>query len=286
MATLILSHALEAVKRRVADSANDGGLPVAGASLSAALEAGGEAVLEAIERALDGAHGGRALDEISATVWKAHGAGLVADDEAHVLLERIAARRAVGAARKAESARAAPCGMRPSRFPPRRPQRPRNRADLIARRRRVAASGSLPPSLAVHFTLAETAVLAVVVAEVRERGRCALALDALAARAGCSRSSARNAIRSAEHLRLLRRTLRPRRGAKNDTNVIEIVSVEWRDWIAHGPAAPIALMSGDRAQNVRSHEYSSLSRRRAKPSNTVSMKPETDRNGRRRSSSG
>jgi hypothetical protein len=55
------------------------------------------------------------------------------------------------------------------------------------RRRRLAASGPLPPSLACRFTTGELAVLKVIADHVRHAGRCALCVDDIAARAGVCR---------------------------------------------------------------------------------------------------
>ena len=72
----------------------------------------------------------------------------------------------------------------------------------MERRRRWAASGRLPPGLAARFTLAEQVVLALVAAEVARQGDCRLAIDNLAAVAGASRSTVKNAIREAVRLAL------------------------------------------------------------------------------------
>src|SRR4051812_29579843 len=81
----------------------------------------------------------------------AYAAGQVTEDEASELSELIEARRALPAAQKPMQRRLG--------------SRPRSSASM-ERRRRWAASGALPPALAARFTLAETAVLAVLAAEV------------------------------------------------------------------------------------------------------------------------
>src|SRR5215207_4176566 len=68
----------------------------------------------------------------------------------------------------------------------------------IERRRSWAAAGLLPPKLACRFTLAEVAVLALIAAEVSRQGACTLTVGHLAAVAGVSETSVRNAVREAK----------------------------------------------------------------------------------------
>lgn len=191
---------------------------------------------------------GRALDDAVRAMWAGHGAGLIEDDEAQALAALAHARQSAGRAPRAPSQA---LGMHLSIFPVRRPQRPRNRAAALARRRRVAASGALPPALAALFTMGELAALAIIADEVRRRGRCELALDAIAARAGVSRSTTKNAIRAARQHGLILVTERPRPGRKNDTNTIRIVDRQWCAWLKGAKRR-----ASDRGQNVRPHEYS------------------------------
>src|SRR5215210_4283979 len=90
------------------------------------------------------------LAKVSSLLWRAYAAGQVTEAQASELSDLIEARRALPASQK-------PAQRRFS-------SRPRSPASL-ERRRRWAASGGLPPSLAFRFTLAEQAVLAVVAAE-------------------------------------------------------------------------------------------------------------------------
>src|SRR4051812_24086457 len=131
-----------------------------------------------------------------------------------------------------------------------KPQRPPVRAQAIERRRRLAASGPLPPSLACRFTLGEVATLRIVADEARLKGRCDRSLDEVAARAGVSRSTARNAMRAATRLGLIRITERPQPGRKHLTNIVEIVSAEWWAWIMRGPKP-----TADRVQEAECHGY-------------------------------
>src|SRR4051794_30595434 len=119
------------------------------------------------------------LPKVSALLWRAYAAGQVSEDQASELSEVIEARRALPAVQK--TAR-------------RRPgSRPRSGASM-ERRRRWAASGALPPALAARFTLAETAVLAVVGAEHRRRGDCRLTNKEIADVAGVSITTVKNAL--------------------------------------------------------------------------------------------
>src|SRR5215211_4484291 len=92
-----------------------------------------------------------ALAKVSSLLWRAFAAGHVTEAEASALSDLIEARRALPAAQKPMQRRLG--------------SRPRSPASM-ERRRRWAASGALPPALAARFTLAETAVLAVLAAEV------------------------------------------------------------------------------------------------------------------------
>src|ERR671911_1588593 len=103
-------------------------------------------------------------------------------------------------------------GVAPPRrsiFPPRRPQKSPDRRRSIERRRRLAASGPMPPALAARFTTGEQAVLRIVADEVREHGQCDYSLDEIAARAGVCRTLAKRTLRLATRHGLLRVTERP-----------------------------------------------------------------------------
>src|SRR5829696_9681945 len=128
------------------------------------------------------------LHTVSALLWKAYAAGQVSEAEASALSEAIEARKALPAAQK-------PLRLRFG-------SRPRSPASL-ERRRRWASAGALPPALASRFTLAEQAVLAVVAAEHQKHGACTLTVGHIAALAGVSETTARNAFREARARGLL-----------------------------------------------------------------------------------
>ena len=169
------------------------------------------------------------LVAISAAIWQDHAAGRLDDAEAQALAERVHSRRA--ALRGSQTASNRPPG-RPSIFPPKRPQRSPDRARSLERRRTLAASSPMPPALAARHTTGELAALRIVADEVRGRGVCELCVAAIAARAGVSASTARNAIRTAARSGLLHVEERRRPGQRNDSNRITVVDAAWRAWIA------------------------------------------------------
>src|SRR3954453_23670133 len=97
------------------------------------------------------------LAKVASLLWRAYAAGQVTEAEASALSETIEARRALPAPQKPLQRRLG--------------SRPRSPASM-ERRRRWAASGALPPALAAQFTLAETAVLAVIALEAAKSGAC------------------------------------------------------------------------------------------------------------------
>lgn len=158
-----------------------------------------------------------AMPAVTAALWQAFSDGKVSEAEAGVLCELIEARTIT---------------PNPHRSPARARGGSRPRTDAsMARRRRWAASGRLPPGLAARFTLAEQAVLSLVAAETARRKDCRLAVGHLAAIAGVAETTVRNAIREARKLGLV--TVEERRvtGFRNDTNVVRIVSAEWSAWL-------------------------------------------------------
>src|SRR4051812_45012193 len=156
------------------------------------------------------------LAKVASLLWRAYAAGQVTEAEASALSEAIEARRVIPALQKPLQRRLG--------------SRPRSPASM-ERRRRWAASGALPPALAARFTLAETAVLAVIAAEVLRHCACTLTIGHVAALAGVSETTVRNALRAARGLGLL--TIEERRVSawRNAPNVVRIVSREWQGWL-------------------------------------------------------
>lgn len=187
-----------------------------------------------------------ALDDVVRAAYAEALAGQMSEDEV------AAIHQAVNDRRVAPTTQTPTVRMRPSIFPPRR-QQPRPEASVVRqRRRRVAASGAVPSKLAANFTQGEIAVLSIIAMEVRGNDRCTLCNDEIAAKSGTSRSTVKNTLREAKRLGLIAVTLRPRRGAKNLPNVVEITDAGWLAWLLRdGPV--------DRGQNAGPHEYPHLS---------------------------
>ena len=101
----------------------------------------------------------------------------------------------------------------------------------MERRRSWAAAGRLPPRLAARFTLAEVAVLAVVAAEVARHGACTLTIGHIAALAGVSKQTVRNALHEAVRLGLVRVEERRLTAWRNAPNRVTITSPEWNAWL-------------------------------------------------------
>jgi hypothetical protein len=80
--------------------------------------------------------------------------------------------------------------------------------------------------------------------ECREHGVCALHIDAIAARAGVHRTTVQNALREAQGRNggqpIISVQERRRRGQRSLTNIIRVVSKEWRDWLRKGPRRTFA----------------------------------------------
>src|SRR3954451_19919550 len=156
------------------------------------------------------------LAKVASLLWRAYAAGQVTEAQASELSDLIEARRALPAPQKP--------------IQPRLGSRPRSPASM-ERRRRWAASGALPPALAARFTLAETAVLAVLAAEVLRHSACTLTVGHIAALAGVSETTVRNALRAAHGLGLLSIEERRLTAWRNAPNVVRIVSREWLGWL-------------------------------------------------------
>src|SRR4051794_15597885 len=156
------------------------------------------------------------LGKLGQTLWEAWGQGLIGDDEAQALAEMIEARKALPTTQKPVQRRLG--------------SRPRSGASL-ERRRRWAASGCLPPQIAARFTLAEQSVLAVLAAEHLKHSACTLTVLHIAALAGVSETTVRNAIREARGLGFLQVEERRVSAWRNLPNRVMITSREWLSWL-------------------------------------------------------
>jgi hypothetical protein len=189
------------------------------------------------------------LDDYSREVWRAHGAGSLADDQAQQLAEMIQRRRGPRPFRTSVPAGADV--LAPRHFIQRSPeQRSPNRRVSLLRRREHAATGPLPPNLATGFTTGELAVLKVISDEVLAHGASDRSRKELAARAGVSETVAKRAVRLAELDGLLTVQRRPRSGRKHLTNIIRIIRAEWLDWLHKGRRKAYAVSACNRAKPI------------------------------------
>ena len=195
-----------------------------------------------LRAAIEGARTHAILNEtLVPLIWRGHAEGHLDDNTAQSLAEAAQARRdglrALAAGEAKSPTRTPVLGppqARPGRFPRRPAQRSPDRARSIERRRRLAASGPMPPHLAAYFTTGQAAVLAIVAAEAGPHGACERSLDELAARAGVCRSIAKRALREAVRRGLVAVELRPREGRRHDTNRVRILCASWRAWLLRG----------------------------------------------------
>src|SRR5215207_4359049 len=177
------------------------------------------------------------LPAVSALLWKAYAAGQVTEAEASALSDAIEAKKALPAPQKPVQRRLG--------------SRPRSPAS-IERRRRWAASGALPPAIAAKFTLAEQAVLAIVAAEHRKRSDCCLTNKEIADVAGVSITTVKNALRAARSINLMSIEERRLTAFRNASNVVRIVSPEWRAWLRLGGGGKSVPPSPTPYKNQRS----------------------------------
>lgn len=178
-----------------------------------------------------------ALDEVSRLVWRALAEGQLTEADAEAATEAVEAQRLRLKARAALSPSLAATSRR-------RPVSPDKRKS-IERRRSLAASGALPPALALNFTQAELAALSIIARQVQKRGSCDLPIDAIAAMAGTCRSVVQNALRHARRLGVLSVQERRRAGQKSDTNLVTIRDGGWLAW----------LRIGGRVYEKKLHDY-------------------------------
>jgi hypothetical protein len=177
------------------------------------------------------------LAQLGSDISRAYGNGAITEDDYQRLWEAIAARRAEARPKPRAAASSAP------RTSARR-QRTPDRQASIERRRRLVASGPLPPPLAARFTWGEQAVMRIVGDECRAHGCCSLHIDAIAARAGVHRTTVQNALREAQGRGevpgspIISVQERRRKGQRSLTNLIRIVAREWSDWLRKGPRRP------------------------------------------------
>lgn len=175
------------------------------------------------------------VDELARDLWQAHAAGALSDDEAQTTAEILEVRRREIRPQDRTAVRAPHVPrIAASFFPAKRRSVSPDRAASMERRRRLAASGPMPPALACLFTTGQLAVLRIVADEFRDKGFCALPLGAIAARAGVCVTLARDAIRLAAGDGLLIIEERRQHQAKNLPNRVRVISREWITWVMRG----------------------------------------------------
>ena len=178
------------------------------------------------------------FDQLSRNLWQAHGAGSLTDGEAQSLAETLQGLRPP----RALAATGGVTGVtwlsqpRSSIYPPRHAPLVRQHPERIDRRRSLASSGTVPSAIAKGWTLGEQAVLTIVANETHRGTKpCDRTLGEIAARAGVCRSLAQATLRRAQAAGLVIIEERPRPGQKNLSNLVRIVSTEWRDWLRRRP---------------------------------------------------
>jgi hypothetical protein len=210
--------------------------------------------INALAGAIDAAHP-KQFDYLSRQLWQAHAAGHIPDQDAQSLAERLHSRRG-------DSGMAQGALFRPVRgvTPAKSQNAPRvflrapeskspNRRRSIERRRRLAASGPMPPTLACQYTVGELAVLRIVGDEFHAKGACDRSLNEIAARAGVCRKLAQLTLRMAARDGLVTVERRPRPGRKNLSNVVRIISQPWLTWLRHRNHRP----SGSTVQGEKTY---------------------------------
>ena len=167
------------------------------------------------------------LDQLARDIWRAHGSGVLTDDEAQAAAESVHAKKTTAGTQQVA------CGLKVAScaFPRARQQRSSDKQASIERRRRLAACWPLPPALASQFTTSEQAALRVIADEMKRYGSCAMFIDKVAAIAGTCRTVVKNTLRKARALRLLTVEERRRKGQRSLTNVVRFLCTAWRHWI-------------------------------------------------------
>jgi hypothetical protein len=163
------------------------------------------------------------LNDLAHTLWKAHAAGHLDDEQAQGLAERLEAKRPKRPTGPVTSFKPLPAAPKRQRSP--------DKQASIERRRELARQSPVPPEHVREFTTCEHAALTIMVGEIRKHGVCGLCMDAIAALAGTCRSVVRYAMRKARALGLMYREERRRKGQKSLTNLVRILKPAWRNWV-------------------------------------------------------
>lgn len=189
------------------------------------------------------------LDNTSRLTWRGLAEGLIDDEAAERLALATEARRmALRGQGRMNPPKPALARRRPCRSP--------DRTRSISRRRQLAASGAVPGTIAASFTTGELAVLTVIARECQRSGSCIWFMDKIAAVAGVSRTTARNALRQAQVLGLVTVQERRHRAWRSDSNVVRIVSAEWISWLGGGCKKPKTTNTDSKSSRENSGPFS------------------------------
>jgi hypothetical protein len=165
------------------------------------------------------------LSKLAGTLWKAHAAGHLTDDEAQRLAELIEERKPKGQASSDFSFRPIHVETKPKK------QRSPDKQASIERRRKLARQSPVPPQHTHEFTQGEHAVMTVAVGQIRRVGFCDWCIARMAAVAGVCETLVRTALHKGRALGLLSSEQRPRKGQKSLTNVVRIMNRAWAAWL-------------------------------------------------------
>jgi len=189
-----------------------------------------------------------AIDELSRIIWIGLARATFSEPQAQALSDCLQARKAIIRAKAANPVSGLPRRLQTHSKHCRTPDKQRS----LERRRGLAASGVLPARLAHHFTTGEQAVLSVIGTVCKTVGRCELPIDAIAAKAGVSRTTVQNALRAAKRLGVISVQERRFRGRASDFNVVKVVSSEWIAWLRLGGTTQHV---GNRVQKNEPDQY-------------------------------
>jgi hypothetical protein len=106
------------------------------------------------------------------------------------------------------------------------------------RRRQLASDGRLTPRVRAAHTESERAALRIIAGECIRNGSCTLPIAAIAAKAGCGRTSVQNALRAANN-KFINVKERPMANGRNKTHVITIIDPEWLAWLHLGEGSKL-----------------------------------------------
>lgn len=116
-------------------------------------------------------------------------------------------------------------------FPKRKHIASPDREKSRLRRRTLGLSRAMPDQMANDYLESFRAVAAVLAEQHIRFGKCTLSIDEIAARAGVCPTTVRNYRRRASERGEIGSFERKVRGKPNDTNIVRILSTEWRRWL-------------------------------------------------------